>query len=339
MVQRSTLMYDTALLGSKSVLSTTFLVMLWILAAVSAVGKYFFEWQGWSILLGLSALIFGISLIWTLGRTKPMLNELSASDLFAAKRLGFWVRTLLLLLGLAITFFLGMFTGLGLILMMVCGLLGLALTLAWRKKLTWKVAGVGLAMGLISVLGVVLLGMADLLWAAAYLITIPPAFTGGALLLQRTRLGHVRILDGKPALLFRGLLIGCLLGVPASLFNLLGNMQGKDTYIIHWWQPFYAIVPAIAEESWARLFIVSFCYAVLRPASDVHPRRAAVVAILISILAFSSAHAGLNTFVILIDGVIFSTPYALLLIKKDFEHAVGYHFITDFFRFITAFLS
>jgi hypothetical protein len=149
----------------------------------------------------------------------------------------------------------------------------------------------------------------------------------------------VRILDGTSTLVLRGLLIGCVLGVPASLFNLLGNIQSQDTYIIHWWQPLYAIVPAIAEESWARLFLVSFCYAVLRPVADVRPRRAVVVAILISILAFSSAHAGLNPFVIVIDGLLFSAPYALLLIKKDFEHAVGYHFITDFFRFVAAFLS
>jgi hypothetical protein len=289
--------------------------------------------------MGLSALMLGISLIWTLARTKPALNELPASDVLAAKRPGFWVRTLLLFLGLAITLFVGMFVGIGLILMVVCGLLGAGVTLTWRKMLTRQITGVGIAIGLISVLGVILLGTDDLFWAAAYLVTIPPAFTGGALLLQRTRLGHVRILEGKPTLLFRGLLIGCVLGVPAGLFNLLGKIQGQDTYIIHWWQPLYAIVPAVTEESWARLFLVSFCYALLRPAVDVHPRRAVVVAILISILAFSSAHAGLNPFVILIDGLLFSTPYALLLIKKDFEHAVGYHFMTDFFRFIMAFLS
>lgn len=64
-----------------------------------------------------------------------------------------------------------------------------------------------------------------------------------------------------------------------------------------------------------------------------------VIDILISILAFSSAHTGLNPVVIPVDALLFSTPYASLLMKKDFEHAVDYHFITDFFRFIAAFLS
>jgi hypothetical protein len=57
------------------------------------------------------------------------------------------------------------------------------------------------------------------------------------------------------------------------------------------------------------------------------------------LLAFGTTHAGLNPFVIIIDGLLFSTPYALLLIKKDFEYAVGYHFMTDFVRFTAAFLS
>lgn len=139
--------------------------------------------------------------------------------------------------------------------------------------------------------------------------------------------------------MLKGFLIGCVLAVPATLFNQIGNMYSQDTWVTHWWQSLYAIVPAITEETWASLFLVSFCYAVLRPVAGHHSRRAIVVAILISILAFSTSHAGLNPFVIVIDGLLFSTPYALLLIKKDFEHAVGYHFMVDFVRFIAAYLS
>ena len=323
----------------KSRLSITVLAALWVLAVVGAVGRFFYEWQGWNVLVGISCFAFAVGLIWVLGQTKPAINELPVPDAFTAKRPGFWVRTLLLFLGLGGTFFLGMMIGPGLSMMLVCGLIGSGVTLAWRKSLTWKIAGTGLAIGLISALGTVFLGTGDLSWAAAYLIMIPPAFTGGALLLQRTQLGHVRLLEGKPAMVLKGFLIGCVLALPASFMNLLGNLQSQDTYIVHWWQPFYAIVPGIAEETWARLFLVSFCYAVLRPTTNPHPRRAIVLAILISILAFSTAHGGFNPFVIIIDGLLFSTPYALLLIKKDYEHAVGYHFMVDFIRFIAAFLS
>jgi membrane protease YdiL (CAAX protease family) len=167
---------------------------------------------------------------------------------------------------------------------------------------------------------------------------VPPAFSGGVLLMQHTQLGHLRLLEGKPVIVVKGFLVGCLLALPPALLELMGNMQSQDTYIIHWWQPLYAIVPGIAEETWFRLLLLSFCYAVLRPAANQRPRRAIVVAILVSIFAFTFAHSGLNPIGFLY-GLLFSMPHALLFIKKDFEHAVGYHFMIDFIRYIAAFIS
>ena len=323
----------------KPSLSAILLSALWILAAAGVVGQFFIEWQGWDVVIGLSGIVFGVGLIWALSRTKPAINALPCMDVFTAKRPGFWVRTLLLFLGLALIFLLGMMISIGFVMMVVCGVIGLGVTLTWRKSLTWKIGGMGVAAGLISALGSALLRNSELLWSVAYLVLIPPAFMGGALLLYRAQLGHVRLLEGKLALGLKGFLIGCVLAVPATLFNQIGNMYSQDSWVTHWWQSLCAIVPAVAEETWARLFLVSFCYAILRPVTDLHSPRATVVAILISILAFSTSHAGLNPFVIIIDGLLFSTPYALLLINKDFEHAVGYHFKVDFVRFCAVYLS
>jgi hypothetical protein len=87
-----------------------------------------------------------------------------------------------------------MMISIGFVMMRVCGVIGLGMTIAWRKSLTWKIAEMGVAAGLFSALGSVFLSNNELLWAAAYLISIPPSFTGGALLLYRTQLGHVRLL-------------------------------------------------------------------------------------------------------------------------------------------------
>jgi len=321
-------------------MSTIVLSALWVLAVVGAVGRYFFKGQGWDFLVGLSSFAFIVGLIWTLGRAKPASTDLPDLDIFTAKRPGFWARVLLLFLGLGLTFFLGlMIGGIGLSMMLVCGMLGLSVTLAWRTMLTRKMAGMGLAAGLISALDTAFLGNGDLAWAVAYLITIPPAFTGGALLLRRTQLGHVSLLDGKPALGLKGFLIGCVLALPASLLNLLGNLQSQDTWVLHGWQSLYAIAPAVAEETWACLFLVTFCYAVLRPAANLRPRRAIVVAIFISVLAHGFSHTGIDPFGIIFGSLLYSLPVALLLIKKDFEHAVAYHFMVDFVRYIAAFLS
>jgi hypothetical protein len=323
----------------KSSVSTTLLAALWLLAAIGAVVRIFFEGPGWDVLVGLSSFAFIVGLIWTLGRAKPATAELPDLDILKAKRPGFWARTTLLFLGMSLTFFLGMMIGTGFSLILVCGLLGLGVTIAWRTAMTWKIGGMGLAAGLISALGKAFLGNDDLSWAVALLVTIPPAFTGGALLLRRTQLGHVRLLEDEPGLGLRGFLVGCVLALPASLLNVLGNIQSQDTWISHWWQPLYAIVPAIAEETWARLFLLTFCYAVLRSVTNDRPRRAIAVAILISLLAWGFGHTGIDPFGIIFGSLLYGLPVALLLIKKDFEHAVGYHFMVDFVRFTAAFLS
>jgi Type II CAAX prenyl endopeptidase Rce1-like len=323
----------------KSGLSAIVLSGLWLVAVAGAVGRFLFAWSWWSFLIGLSSLAFIVGLILTLVRARPASKELPSVDVLTARRPGFWGRTLLLLLGLFLTFFLGLMINIGLSLMLVCGLLGLGVTIAWRTALTWRIAGVGLAAGLISGLGTAFLGNGDLPWAVANLVLVPPAFTGGALLVGRTQLGHVRLLEGQPALALKGFLFACVLALPASLLNLLGNLQSQDTWVSHGWQSLYAIVPAIVEETWARLFLLTFCYTVLRPATDLRPRRAVVVAVLISVLAWGSAHSGIDPLGLIVGSLLYGLPVALLMIKKDFEHAVGYHFLIDLVRFLAAFLS
>lgn len=320
-------------------MSAIWLPALWILVVFGAVAKSVFEWEWWDFLVALSSLAFIVGLTLALARTKPAIRDLPAPDIFDAERPGFWARTLLLFLGLMLTFLLGLVIGTGTSMMLVCGLLGLGVTLTWRRMLTWKIAGLGLAAGLISALGTVFLGNGDLAWAAAYLVTIPLAFSGGVLLLQRTQLGHVRMLESEPGLGVKGFLVGCVLALPAALLNLLGGVQSQDTWILHWWQTLYAIVPAIAEETWARLFLLTFCYAVLRPVTSRRPQYAIIVAIAVSVLAWGFGHTGINPIGIIVGSLLYSLPVALLLIKKDFEHAVGYHFMVDLVRYIAAFLS
>lgn len=86
--------------------------------------------------MGLSALRFGVSLIRVLSRAKPAIKELPELNVFTLQQPGFWVRVLLLLIGLVLTFLLGMFISPGLSMMLVCGLLGLGVTLSWRHALT-----------------------------------------------------------------------------------------------------------------------------------------------------------------------------------------------------------
>ena len=85
--------------------------------------------------------------------------------------------------------------------------------------------------------------------------------------------------------------------------------------------------------------MLRFYYSVLRPTTHLRPQRSIVVAILASVIAWGFAHSGVDPLGIFIGSLLYGLPVALLLIKKDFEHAVGYHFLVDFVRFMAAFLS
>jgi membrane protease YdiL (CAAX protease family) len=137
--------------------------------------------------------------------------------------------------------------------------------------------------------------------------------------------------------------VGIRAGLPAALLNVLGG-NPSDPWVRQWWHPLAAFAPGIAEEIAARLFLTTLCYALLRPTTNDHPRRAVLAAILIGAIVHSLAHLPTLEIVsghgvtFLIAGLLYGVPMALLFIKRDLEQAIGYHFFVDFVRFLVAFL-
>jgi hypothetical protein len=88
--------------------------------------------------------------------------------------------------------------------------------------------------------------------------------------------------------------------------------------------------------------MTTLIYSLLRPTTNKHPTRALVAAVLIAAISHGLAHlpgkmlfspAALQ---MLMSGLLFGVPMGLLFVKRDFEHAVGYHFFVDFVRFFAA---
>jgi hypothetical protein len=126
--------------------------------------------------------------------------------------------------------------------------------------------------------------------------------------------------------------------VPVALFNLvglLGTLEQTDSWVRHWWQPAAAVAPAVAEQTWASLFLVPLTYAVLRAGSH---RPALVAAVVVSALVHGFAHSGVDPVGIVVGSLLFSVPAALLFVRRDLETAVGYHVGVDLVRFVTAYL-
>jgi hypothetical protein len=105
------------------------------------------------------------------------------------------------------------------------------------------------------------------------------------------------------------------------------------------WKPLaFSWLPALAEEAWARLFLVTLCYALLRPVSNEHPHRAVVAAVLLSATAHGLVH-GPSLSALLETGLVYLLPMAVLFVKRDWEHAVGAHYMVNLVPFLAVFFG
>ncbi len=312
------------------------LAVLWLVTVLCAVLSLAPGLQGLAAAYGISGALFICTLSWRLAHLPPRPADLPSDDLLRTRRIGVTAAAGFLIAGAVVLVFVGMVIGPGAAALVLSGLASVGISWAWRRDVNSRTLRFGVLVGAIAAAGVAGLGNGDLSWAALNLICLPPTFIAGVLLARRTGLAQVRSLNGEYRLAARGFLAGCVLGIPAALFNLLGNLQTGDTWVGHVWQPLYAIVPALAEETWARLFLLTLIYAVLRRTGAGRPARTIGLAIVGSALVHGFAHTGINLIGLVIGSLLYGVPAGLLLLKKDFEHAVGYHFLIDLVRWVVA---
>jgi hypothetical protein len=293
--------------------------------------------QGVGALLGL---IYILVLIGWLARSKPAAADLPDCRPIVGFLPNYWA---MLAFIVALTALLTALTsgllGNGWHMLVLSILLSLAIIVAWRKRLTRKLILAGV------VTAVVLLGVEHLLsddWGNGLITSVGAGLmaVAGALLLDHTRLTHVRLLEGDYLAAGKSFLWGCVLAIPPALLNALSMRQAPpsefDLMFDQWWKALYALQPGILEEVWARLLLTTLLYALLRPLSAQRPRRAVVGAMLIAATIHGLAHfpTSLNSpmeaiYVTLMYGI----PLALVYVKRDLEQAIAYHFFIDFVRF------
>ncbi len=182
-------------------------------------------------------------------------------------------------------------------------------------------------------------------YMAFYLACIAVLFIGGVILAKGTAAAQVQCAEGKWGKAAAGFLGGCLLALPAALLNVSYGAHSGDAWVDQVWEPLVALVPGIAEETWARLFLLTLLYAVLQPTSPQRPKRALFAAIVIAALVHALAHlpaamvfspAALQMGV---AAILYGVPMGLIYVRLGFEWAVGYHFFVDFTRFGFALLG
>jgi hypothetical protein len=320
------------------------------------------EGKGAATLLGV---VFTLAMIWYLFRTGPSASALPNLDplVFPGRKFWgmLWPLTLLLLLGptlISAALILPLYPigGMDLIenaysylrpwivLESLLALAALRVVAMWRRRLTPRLVVLGLAAGLIS-------GVAqatqiassgdpfDVFWAVFQTVAVPLLFIGGGLLLAHTGIGRSRLLEGMYLGALISFLSGCALYLPLALVNTVGGAHAGYTWMNALWKPLaFSWLPALAEETWARLFLVTLCYALLRPVSNERPHRAVVAAVLLSATAHGLVH-GPSLSALLETGLIYLLPMAVLFVKRDWEHAVGAHYVVNLVPFMAVFLG
>jgi hypothetical protein len=232
-----------------------------------------------------------------------------------------------------------------------------AIAVAWRDRLTVRLVRLGIAVGLLAGLGQGFrLGRTgdpfDLFWVIMQIVCVPIFFVAGGLLVDHTGAGRVLLLKGRPTAAVRGFLSGAALCLPFGLLNTLYGAHSGENWGRYWWDlAGYAWSPALAEETWARLFLIPFSIALLMPLTRNPPGRAVLASVMLSVLGHGLAHArtiGLfgpqsayvfrwMSVTIFETGLLFLLPMAVLFIKRDWEHAVGFHYAVNLIPMLVAF--
>jgi hypothetical protein len=216
--------------------------------------------------------------------------------------------------------------------------------IVWRREIGFPVILLGLAVATIAFLGGLPFYRNQAFGQVAFivfLVFVIPMFAAGGLLSKRTGLRGSQLYAGRYRKAVVSFLWGCLLFVPLGLTNAAsGSPVFPMTWVNRWWiplsQPWFS---GIVEEAWWRLFTVSLCYFLLRPAFRKRPAIPLACAMLFSAIIFGLGHTGTFQERFLMTGLLYGLPLAVTFARRDWEHAVGAHYMINMIPTLMVFLD
>lgn len=196
----------------------------------------------------------------------------------------------------------------------------------------------------IAALGAEWVSFHPVVWAALQIGIVLPGLLAGWTLLRRGGLwqegiGRSRFLEQGAAPALKSMLSGVAFAMPWALGVVLMGGADSETWVQSWWQPFLAINPGIGEEVWGRVLPLPLMFLLLRKVG--RPRTAYMLALLLLNYWFAYIHTsgGMEgLFSTILVGTVFTLPIAILCMHRDLETAIGFHFWTDFVKFLAALL-
>lgn len=171
------------------------------------------------------------------------------------------------------------------------------------------------------------------------------ALGAGFALLPKDRRVQIAALDQSPRAVVQPVVLGVVLGLPASVANVAYfALTGAS---LDWQNPLtsalWSLQPSVYEEIAFRFLIINLCVFLLEGRLS----RSAVrnVALFMAVVPHAILHytemlvydTGMAVLMIAIISLIFGLPAAYLQWRRNLESAMGYHWITDFLRFLAGF--
>lgn len=304
--------------------------------------EYRFEGTSMDMTFHLLHAGYVLALLWYLSRTGPSLQALPDVDpvVLPRWRFGRWIPALVIALVFVSVAAFDDGTDILLQLMMVATVWVLV---AWRREIRFSWVLQGLSLGLLALLvGIPMKNHGVINETVFYLLPlfVPPMYVAGGLLFDRTRFGGIQLRAHGPVKALKSFFWGCLLFLPLGIFNVAdGPMDFDVGWVPEWWMPLaLPWFSGIAEEAWFRLFLMGLCFFLLRPAFRFGPAPAVVATVLFSGITFGLGHGrDMETF--LTTGLLYGVPMAAVFARRDWEHAVGAHYIINMLPWVAAFLA
>lgn len=319
------------------------LIVMWLLTTVSLVVMLYIGVRNtgqFRVERNILQVAYVLTLFWYLLRTGPSVEKLPEirPHLLPKRRAGKLIPVIVIAF-----LFVSEFFDQG-ILMPILMLATIWILIVWRHEIRFHTALLGIAVTMIAFfagLPFYLNQVFGKIVFFAFLGFVPPMFVAGNLLSQRTGLGGSPLYAGRFRKAVVSFLWGCVLFIPLGLTNAAAGSPGPGmTWVTRWWIPLsQPLFSGIVEEAWWRLFAISLCYFLLRPAFSKHPAIAVFCAVLFSAVPFGLGHGGTFLENLLITGLLYGLPMAVIFARRDWEHAVGAHYMINMIPTLMVFLE
>lgn len=283
-----------------------------------------------------------VALVWYLSRKGSSMECLPEVDpvILPRRRAGAWIQ--LFLVALVFVLIVSSEGGTDILFLSIL-VTTIWVLLAWWRKIRLLPVIQGVALGLLALLaGIPARNNGFVSDTVFFLIPglVPFVYVAGGLFIDRTGLGGIQLRDEGLVKALKSFLRGCLLFVPLGLINVADGPASDDlSWVTEWWMPLsLPWLSGIGEEALFRLFLMGLCFFLLRPAFRSRPVLAVVATVLFSATVFGLGH-GRDLETLLTTGFLYGAPMAVVFARRDFEHALGAHYMINLPSWVAAFLS